>query len=115
MLPVVDSPVSQHLVGVITDRDITTRCVADSHSGSCRVEEHMSRAPVQTASPSDSLDLVAKKMEAVRVRRLPVIGEGDRLVGVIAQADFATKTKASDRKLIEEVLQEISSSPSTAG
>ena len=108
MMPVVDSPSTMRLMGVITDRDITIRCVAEGHNANCTVGEHMTTSPLTTAKPGDSVDALAKKMESARVRRVPVVETGDRLVGIVAQADLATKVGTVDAKLVEEVLATIS-------
>ena len=108
MLPVVDAAATMRLVGVITDRDITTRCVAELHGPTCLVAAHMTTVRLQTVFPEDTIDAVARKMEFARVRRVPVVEPGNRLIGVIAQADLARKTKPRDWKLVEEVLAAIS-------
>ena len=109
MLPVVDGPSQMRLRGVLTDRDIAVRCVAAGHSGGCRVKDHMSVAPLETVSAGDDITMVADHMERRRVRRVPVVENGDHLIGVIAQADLATKVGRTDPKLVEEVLERVSS------
>ena len=88
-LPVVDDRQSMRLIGVITDRDIAIRHVAGDDSAKCSVGDHMSSDRMFTASPDDDVDRVMETMKAEQVRRVPVC-EGDRLVGIIAQADIAT-------------------------
>ena len=108
MIPVVDGTSKLRLLGVITDRDIAIRCTAAGHFGGCRVKDHMSIQPLETVSPGDDILTVADHMERRRVRRVPVVEDGDRLVGVIAQADLATKVGRGDPKLVEELLERIS-------
>ena len=85
-LPVCDS--SHRLRGMLTDRDIVTRCVAaDADPEQLRVSEIMSRGVV-TAGPFDELGQVVKVMSGDQVRRLPVLDEG-RLVGMVTLADMA--------------------------
>jgi CBS domain-containing protein len=108
MVPVVEDPQSMRLVGVITDRDITVRCYAAGHGQECRVRDHMSGRPLQTAHPGDSIDRIATEMEDAQVRRIPIVDERDRLVGIIAQADIATKVGPSQPDLVETVLELIS-------
>ena len=88
-LPVVEDRQSMRLVGVITDRDIAIRHVAGDDSAKCSVGDHMSSDRMFTASPDDDVNQVMETMKAEQVRRVPVC-EGDRLVGIIAQADIAT-------------------------
>jgi CBS domain-containing protein len=88
-VPVVDDTRSMRLVGVITDRDITVRHVAGDNSADCKVGDHMTSDRLFRASPDDDVDTVMRTMKSEQVRRVPVV-EGDRLVGIIAQADIAT-------------------------
>jgi CBS domain-containing protein len=84
-LPVVEDG---RLVGIVTDRDLVVRVIADDRDpGSTTVREAASGGLV-TVSPDDdlvkTLDLLAKH----QVRRLPVV-DGERVVGIVAQADVA--------------------------
>jgi CBS domain-containing protein len=91
-LPVVDDRGTMRLVGLITDRDITIRHVAEEgaqDAGSCRVGDHMTGDRLHTVAPDDDVRDVLRTMKTEQVRRIPVV-EGHRLVGIIAQADIAT-------------------------
>ena len=105
-LPVVDEG---QLVGMITDRDITTRVVAaGSDANSAVVKDHYSPDPVVidcNATLDDALQLMAVN----HLRRLPVV-EDTRLVGIIAQADYAVEEK---EKKTGALLQAISEAPET--
>jgi CBS domain-containing protein len=83
-LPVVHQ---DRLVGVVTDRDLAVRVVAEGRDASTLVVEVASDRPV-TVEPTADLDEALQLMAEHQVRRLPVV-EGGRLVGVIAQADVA--------------------------
>ncbi len=113
LVPVVDDRSRMILEGVITDRDIAVRCVAQHHDSRCRVRDHMTADRVETVRPDVDLREVVSKMEADRVRRIPVVDERNRLQGIIAQADIARKVGPSDPALVEEVLERISE-PSAA-
>jgi CBS domain-containing protein len=104
-IPVVDDRSSMRLAGVITDRDITVRHVAEGHA-ECTVGDHMSSGNLRTCRPDDSNEDVLRTMREAQVRRVPVVDEGDRLVGIIAQADIATKS-IGDRK-VGQTVEEIS-------
>ena len=104
-LPVVDDLRSMHLVGLITDRDITIRHVAADHTADCRVGDHMTKGRLHTVSPDDDVTAVTSRMKAEQVRRIPVV-EDDRLIGIIAQADIATEN-VGDRET-GEVVEKIS-------
>jgi CBS domain-containing protein len=102
-VPVVESRDSMRLAGVITDRDIAIRHVAEGHRAEDQVRNHMSSGNLHTVGPDASADEVLNAMREGQVRRIPVV-EGDRLVGIIAQADVATEG-VGDRKVGETVEQ----------
>lgn len=111
LIPVVDDRAHMHLRGVITDRDIAIRCVAENHPGTCRAEDHMSVAHLDTVSPDASVSEVMHLMERDQLRRI-MVTQGGRLVGVIAQADLALKEGPLEPFRVETVLERISA---TAG
>lgn len=94
IVPVVEDSGSMRLAGVVTDRDIAVRIVAEGRDGNVNVREVMSSG-LTTVGPDDDLDRVTDLMKSEQVRRIPVC-EGERLVGIIAQADVARET--SDKK-----------------
>jgi CBS domain-containing protein len=83
-------PVEQddRLVGVITDRDIAVRAVAEGKSPNTKVREVMSREVLYCYEDQD-LDDVLRNMGTVKVRRLPVLSRDKRLVGIISLGDVA--------------------------
>jgi CBS domain-containing protein len=93
------------LVGVLTDRDIAVRVVAEGQDPeTTKVEEVASRDGIVTVDPQQDLDEALRLMARHQVRRLPVVEEDGRLVGVLAQADVAQE--APDEKtgeLVEEI------------
>lgn len=98
------------LLGMITDRDIVIRLVAEGRDvGAASVGDAHSGVPV-SVEPENDLDVALALMARHQVRRLPVT-EGDRLVGILAQADVALEEK---EKKTGEVVQAISESPETS-
>ena len=75
------------LVGMITDRDIACRAVANGKAAG-PVRDVMT-APVHTVREDDDVQVAIDTMEAKQVRRLPVVDEGGRVVGIIAPSDLA--------------------------
>ncbi len=94
------------LIGLITDRDIVIRGVAeDKDCASVRAEDIMS-VDIHTARPNDRVVEVIQKMGDKQVRRIPVVNENGYLVGMISMADVAIETR-QDREL-SEAIEEIS-------
>ena len=105
-LPILEG---ERLAGVVTDRDIVVRGIAEGKDPrGMPVREIATRDPV-SVSPEQSLDEALQLMASHQVRRLPVVDEDDRLVGVLAQADVATK--AGKEKAVGEMLEGVSQSP----
>jgi len=105
-VPVVDDLLSKKLIGLVTDRDLAINVVGKGlDSTTTQVSEVMSRDLV-TCLPDDNLDTALMLMEQCRVRRIPVVNAANQVVGIIAQADLATRLK--DPQLTHELLQRIS-------
>jgi CBS domain-containing protein len=107
-VPVVEDRVTNMLRGIITDRDITVRCTAEAHASTCLVKDHMTAMPLQTIHPDEDVTRVIEKMERGQVRRLPVITPDGVLVGIIAQADLATRVGPTQPRQVEELLERVS-------
>jgi CBS domain-containing protein len=106
-LPVLRDDGSRKLVGVITDRDITIRVVAEGRNAErTLVEEVMSKSGLATARTSDSVEDVMKVMGKEQVRRIPIVNESDEVVGVVSQADVVRKGDSDARA--ERTIEKIS-------
>ena len=95
------------LLGVVTDRDIVIRCLAEGHQD-CLTERvsHVMSQEVETVSPDDDLETAGQKMAAGEIRRLAVT-DGGRLVGVLSHGNLvqATGAKGPSREATEGVTQ----------
>jgi CBS domain-containing protein len=100
-VPVVED---EELVGIITDRDIVVRCVAEGKDPSETTVEDVLSEDLETASPDMDVNEAVRLMSQRQVRRLPVV-EGNRLVGVLALGDIAVK---QDEEEAGGALEEIS-------
>ena len=90
------------LIGLITDRDIVVRAVADNKdAASMRAEDIMS-VDIYTAKPNDRVVDVIQKMGDKQVRRIPVVNDNGYLAGMISMADVALETR-QDRELAEAI------------
>ena len=95
-LPVTED---DRLVGMITDRDITTRVVAESAVPETTSVGDVYSRDLVSVEPNSDLDEALRLMARHQVRRLPVV-ENDRLVGIVAQADIALKESERTGELV---------------
>jgi CBS domain-containing protein len=86
-IPVVD--VNDQPIGVVTDRDIVCRVVAEGKNPMAHTADSCMSQPVVTVKVSDSLDDVVSTMEKHQIRRVPVVDERGCCRGIISQADIA--------------------------
>ena len=109
-IPVVTAADQRSLIGVVTDRDIAIRAVAEGRPVTTPIGEIMTTNP-DSVGPDDDLDHVEKLMSDRQIRRVVVVdGSGD-CVGIIAQADLARAAKRSSEptpKEMVDVLEKIS-------
>ena len=87
-IPVCDG---DKIIGMITDRDIAVRGVAAGKGPDCSVRDLMS-SDVVFARDTDDVEAVARQMSEAQVRRLPVIDQNDKLVGMVSLGDLARET-----------------------
>jgi len=85
---------NDRLVGMITDRDIAIRAVAQGRSADTKVADVMSKE-VLYCFDTDEIDDVARNMGKARVRRLPVVNRDKRLVGIVSLGDLARNDDAT--------------------
>jgi CBS domain-containing protein len=86
---------NDRLVGMITDRDIVVRAVAQGRSADTKVADVMSKE-VLYCFDTDEIDEVARNMGKARVRRLPVVNRDKRLVGIVSLGDLARNDDATN-------------------
>jgi len=100
-------PVTENgrLTGMVTDRDIAIRVVAEGKDPQSTTVREVASTDLVTIDPQQDLDEALRLMAQHQVRRLPVVEEDGRLVGVVAQADVA---REGDDTKTGQVVQEIS-------
>lgn len=92
------------LAGVLTDRDIVVKCVAEGKNPADVKASELAQGKPVTIGADDSVEEAMRTMSEHQVRRLPVI-DGHQLVGMLAQADLARGMSAAD---VGDVVQDIS-------
>ena len=94
------------LVGTLTDRDIAIRVVAEGRDPETTTVREVASTDLVTIDPEQSLDEALRLMAQHQVRRLPVVEEDGRLVGVLAQADVARQGEDRETgQVVEQISQ----------
>jgi CBS domain-containing protein len=105
---IVDNGQSNTLMGIVTDRDIVLKVIAEGRDPkTTRVGDTMSKKLV-TCRADDNVDVAMQSMAQFQLRRIPVVEDNMRLVGIIAQADVATRANEPEKtaELVKEISQE---------
>ncbi|HUP63503.1 MAG TPA: CBS domain-containing protein [Thermoanaerobaculia bacterium] len=106
VVPVVDG---KKVIGLITDRDIVVRGLAEGKDlATCRVNELMTRH-VRSVRDDAPVDDVLSLMSGAEVRRIPVVNANDELVGIVSMGDIATNTNKEEK--LGKTLGDISEAP----
>jgi CBS domain-containing protein len=106
-IPVVDA--GGRVIGVVTDRDITCRAVAQGLNPLEMTADDCMTSPAVTVQPHASVDECCEALEATQIRRVPVVDEAGRCIGIVSLADIA---REGSRRATAEVVQKVSK-PST--
>jgi CBS domain-containing protein len=104
-LPILDG---EKLIGIVTDRDIVLQAVAEEKDPRGMPVREVASQDLVTVGQDDDLSEALNRMASHQVRRIPVVDEDDRLVGIVAQADVAREAKDKDSG---QMLQDISQGP----
>ena len=104
-IPVVDSQRTMRPVGVVTDRDIVVRYVAEGKNPLAGDAGDVMSSPVVTINPDMNVEEVGDMMEEHQVRRIPVVDEAGAICGIVAQADIARHAHPRE---VAEVVREVS-------
>lgn len=100
------------VVGLVTDRDIVLRVVAEGRSFDSPISEAMSEGEVQSVKEDDILADATAKMASHQIRRLVVLDDAGKLTGILSLGDVA---KDYGAKQVGKTLEEISAEPADAG
>lgn len=104
VVPVIDA--DRKLIGIITDRDIVVRLVAEGRNAlNCKVNEAMTKH-IRSVSEDATADDVLGIMRGANVRRVPVCDKNDHIVGIVSMGDLAIETNENGK--VGDVVQDIS-------
>jgi CBS domain-containing protein len=85
---------NEKVIGMVTDRDIAVRAIAEGRGPDCSVRDLMSENII-CARDTDDVQAVAQQMSDAQVRRLPVVDADDRLVGMVSLGDLSRESQQS--------------------
>ncbi|HEX8154402.1 MAG TPA: CBS domain-containing protein [Thermoanaerobaculia bacterium] len=106
IVPVVDG---RKIIGMVTDRDIVVRAIADGRNiGDVRVNEIMTKH-VRSVTEDTSVDEVLNLMSSAQVRRVPVVNGSNELVGIVSMGDISTNTNRDGK--VGQTVENISEAP----
>lgn len=105
-VPIIENERTMTLVGIVTDRDLALKMVAEGRDAKSTLAEEVMTREVVTCRADDDLQTALDAMSEHQLRRIPVIDSNNRIVGIIAQADVATRI--GQPETIATVVKEIS-------
>ncbi len=104
-IPILEDPQSRRVAGVVTDRDIVCRTLAQGKDALQMVAGDCMSQPVITISPDATLGECSETLERNRIRRLPVVDANKHCIGIVAMADLV---KATTQAQVAELMREVS-------
>lgn len=106
-VPVVSDDRTRELIGIITDRDLAIKVVAESRDPNTTPVSDVMTNTIVVCREDDDLSSAVAAMEEHQIRRIPVIDHGGRIVGIISQADVATRVYEPRRtiEMVKEMLR----------
>jgi len=106
-IPVIESDHNKKLVGIITDRDLALEIVGKGRDPNTTKVEDVMTHKVVTCRTDDNLEMALDAMAHHQLRRIPVVDHDNKIVGIIAQADVATRTDQPEKtaEMVKEISQ----------
>ena len=107
-LPVVENEQTKKLVGIVTDRDLTLEIMAKGLDAKSTKVETVMTHKVITCHAEDDLQKALNAMSQYQLRRIPIVDDDNQVVGIIAQADVATRVDQPEEtaELVKEISQD---------
>jgi len=106
-IPVVENEQTKKLVGIVTDRDLALKIIAEGRDAKSTKVETVMTHKVVTCHADDDLQKALDAMTEHQLRRIPVVDNDNRIVGIIAQADVATRADQPEKtaEMVKEISQ----------
>ena len=96
-IPIVEDKVTRRLVGMVTDRDLVLRMVAEGRDTKTTKAEEVMSLKLVTCHADDDVQEALDAMSENQLRRIPVVDDKNRIIGIIAQADVATRVNQPEK------------------
>ena len=107
-IPVIENEETRKLVGIVTDRDLSLKVVAEGRDPAATSVHAVMTSPVVTCLADDDLQIALDAMATHQLRRIPVVNSEQAVVGIVAQADVAIRGDQPEKTA--EVVKQISQS-----
>jgi len=106
-IPVIENEQTQRLVGIVTDRDLALKIVAEGRDAKSTKVEAVMTHKVVACHADDDLQKALDAMAEHQLRRIPVVNNDNKIVGIIAQADVATRVDQPEKtaEMVKEISQ----------
>ena len=106
-VPVINDEQQKQLIGIVTDRDLAIKVVAEARDPNHTLVQDVMTSTIVVCRECEDLSSAIKAMEEHQIRRVPVIDDDGRVVGIISQADLATRFHQPRQtpKMLEEISQ----------
>jgi CBS domain-containing protein len=106
-IPVIENEQTKKLVGIVTDRDLTLKVVAAGLDAKSTKVETVMTSKIVTCMASDDMQKALDAMAEHQLRRIPIVDNNYKIVGIIAQADVATRVDQPEKtaEMVKEISQ----------
>jgi CBS domain-containing protein len=106
-MPVIENEQTKKLVGIVTDRDLALKIVAEGRDAKSTKVDAVMTHKVLTCRADDDLQKALDAMSEHQLRRIPVVDNDNRILGIIAQADVATRVDQPEKtaEMVKEISQ----------
>ena len=106
-IPVIDNEKTRNLVGIVTDRDLVMKIVADGKDPKSTNVAAVMTSRVISCQSKDDLQKAMDAMAKNQLRRIPIVDKGGGILGIISQADVATRVDKPKRtaEMVKEISQ----------
>ena len=107
-IPVIENQQTKKLVGIVTDRDLALKIVAEGRLAKSTPVQAVMTRDVVTCHPEDDLQKALDAMSEHQLRRIPIVNKDNKILGIIAQADVATRVNKPKRtaEMVKQISQD---------